>query len=253
MSLDKDEILSLRKKEKENALPFMEPILLETLLSYPSFDINKFNTKLLENVTKANSNYNQRIENAKKKLKNLIDKQIASTKTKDIKYLNILNKLYEHMVMPTNLNKFENPLLHSSYLEDGTCGDISYDSSSGYDGDNNFDCWMLAKYTHSDSLYLCLQDIIHDKSEWEGVYHTDSTWSDYDLKENYAYGKTMKFLSSIGFKCWFVYISAWRKGYDYTVHDFNIISKDEYLKEHCVNEKDDFYRYYISFSPDDYE
>lgn len=46
----------------------MEPVLLETLLSYPSFDINKFNAKLLENVTKANSDYNQRIENAKTKL-----------------------------------------------------------------------------------------------------------------------------------------------------------------------------------------
>ena len=160
------------------------------------------------------------------------------------------------MINSMDLNKCKNPIVYSDILEDQISGDI--DSDTSYDSDDSddsedFDWWNLAKYTHSDSLYLCLQDLLHDESEWNGTYKTDKTWYDVDTKTDISYMKTMKFLSSIGFKCWYVSITKWQKGYDYTIYDVDLIKEADYIEEDCAEEPDDYpCRYYVSFNYNDY-
>lgn len=246
MSLTKEEILSLRKEEMCSTIPTIAPVALEVLATYPSFDMSEFNARLKKATLEKNKSHNDLIEKAQEKLKDIIDRKIASVDTNNIKFINILKKLYGQMINSVDLNKFVNPILHGYILEDQLF--------SGYDNDyGDFDCWDLAKYTHSDSLYLCLQDLLHDESEWNSTYKTDKTWYDVDTKTDISYMKTMKFLSSIGFKCWYISITKWQKGYDYTIYDVDLIKEADYVEEDCA-EGPDVYpcRYYVSFNSTDY-
>jgi hypothetical protein len=253
MSFCREEILSLRKDRKSVIIPTIDP--MEVLATYPSFDMSEFNARIKKVVLEKYKSHDDLIEKSREKLKTLIDEKIAITNTNNLKFLEILNNLYDKMINSVNLNKFENPMLYPEKLSNLQCDDISCDSVYDYDGYESFECWKLAKYTHSDPLYLCLQDLIHNISEWDGFYNTDDTWSDVDIKNDFSYMKTMKFLSSIGFKCWFVSISMWSKGYDYNIYDVSLIKKSDYIKKYCRNEPyaDVYCRYYVSFNPIDYD
>jgi hypothetical protein len=253
MSFTREEILSLSKKKMCSKMPTIDPVVLEVLETYPSFDISKFNARLKKVTLDKDKSYNDLIEKAQEKLKAIIDRKIASIDTNDVKFVSILQKLYGRMINYVDLNKFENPILYSDILEDKISGDIDSDTSYDYDDSEDFDCWDLAKYTHSDSLYLCLQDLLHDESEWNGTYKTDKTWYDTDTKTDISYMKTMKFLSSIGFKCWYVSITKWQKGYEYTIYDVDLIKEADYIEEDCAEGPDDYpCRYYVSFNYIDY-
>jgi hypothetical protein len=254
MSLTKEEILSLRKEEMCSTMPTIDPVVLEVLATYPSFDMSEFNARLKKATIDKNKSHNDLIKKAQEKLFAIIDRKIASIDTNDIKFASILQKLYGRMINSMDLNKCKNPIVYSGILEDQLSGDIDSDTSYDSDDSEDFDYSDLAKYTHSDSLYLCLQDLLHDESEWDGTYKTDKTWYDVDTKTDISYMKTMKFLSSIGFKCWYVSIGQWRKGYDYTIYDVDLIKEADYIEEDCAEEPDDCCcgRYYVSFNYNDY-
>lgn len=242
----KDEILLIRQKKKDDVLPFIDPIVLKTLESYPSFNFDKFTKKLLENVVAENAVFNNKIDTVHKKLKETLNKESERIEKELGYYESIYTLVYDKMIDPINLNEFKNPVVEDMY--DGYRSDISYDSSEY----GNFDCWDLAKYTHSDENYLCLQDIFNEVEEWKNPHLTDNTWKHKDSQDIQIYMDCLKFLASVGFKCWFVNFSTWRKGYDYTVFDVDMISMDEYIKEYCVDDDKIFHRYYVSFNPIDY-
>ena len=254
MSLTKEEILSLRKEELCSTMPTIAPVVLEVLATYPSFDMSEFNARLKKTTLDKNKSHNDLIEKAQEKLFAIIDRKIASIDTNDVKFVSILKKLYGRMINSMDLNKCKNPIVYSGILKDQSSGDISSETSYDYDDSEDFDYSDLAKYTHSDSLYLCLQDLLHDESEWNGTYKTDKTWYDVDTTQDISYMKTMKFLSSIGFKCWYISIVPWQKGYDYRIYDVKLIKEADYIKECEEGTEDDPYpcRYYVSFNSTDY-
>ena len=106
----------------------------------------------------------------------------------------------QHKMFP---NPFEDIILEGPH---GTLrGDISNDSSSGYDGKRKMDCWDLGENCQSTSSLMNLAESINVRS-WNLTAHN------FDLLV-----KLSQRFMEMGFQVYCVRIDQWRLGYDYEV------------------------------------
>lgn len=197
----------------------IDPILLETLDSFDWFDLDKktqleekYEQMQISKVSESNQLIIKQRENFITKLITLCD----SAEQID-KIHRVVNFLFES----NDFNHWENPF--GIYKFDGARGDISCDSSSGYDGeDGRMDCWKLEENSRTSFSEISLADVFEYKS-WK----TNSIDED-KLKELV---KIAQIFCDAGLDVYFFSISVWRKGYDFEVIQFEPNNITKVLRE----------------------
>jgi hypothetical protein len=107
-------------------------------------------------------------------------------------------------------------------------GDISCDSSSGYDGQRgSMNCWDLEIWTKSDIRYYCINDGL------------DLSW-EVKFRDICDILQICNCWEKLGFEVYVVTFSLWRKGYDYHVYSIKDI-----VKEDLVSLEDNYLRAYV--------
>ena len=191
--------------------------------------IEKYKINVNENITE----YNEKITNAQNKMFGLLRAE-CETRNCDKNTKNIVIKVGQYLLERNNLNNFSNPLHYNKY--DERTGDISCDSSSGYNGNNGMmDCWKLEENSRTSPFEISLQDAIFNKKSWDAKNYTKR---DIDLMVLVG-----QIFCDIGFDVYWFGLSLWRKGYDYKCTKFekNNIEK---IMNSCVDEAK-YFRIYI--------
>ena len=146
-------------------------------------------------------------------------------------FVNKIKKVSELIFEPIDLTHYENPL--GMYKYDEASGDISCDSSSGYDGENGqMDCWKLEENSTTSFCEISLADVFEYKS-WK----TNSISAE-QLNELKRIGQIF---CDAGLNVYYFSISSWRKGYDFEVTQFELNNPDK------VSDigKSEYFRIYI--------
>lgn len=214
----------------DKSLP-IHPFIIDALESCEWFDdikkeefISKYNyITTLQHIDK-----NNKIIMLRDKLNKLLKLKLVD-KPKD--FIDKIEKVSKFLFEPNDFNKYDNPL--SSYKFDEATKYISYDSLSGYDGENGrMDCWQLEENSKTSYNEISLEDVFGYNS-W-----STSSIKPNELDELIEIGQIF---CDIGLEVYYYSISSWSKGYDFIVTKFESTNSS---KIHLVKNSE-YFRIYI--------
>jgi hypothetical protein len=233
--MNKEELKLLFKTEKSYPKVIkIDDILVETLEEFDWFGYTEKKDLLIKydiNLKKDIDKYNMKISNAKNKLFDELRK-ISNERNLSEGIVNMLIRTGEFILQPNNFCYYKNPL--GLYKYDDANGDISCDSSSGYDGEEGrMDCWILEENSRTSCSEVSLADVFEI-----------NTWS---TKESNNKLMDMILIAQIfcdiGFDVYYFSIKYWRKGYDFTAHSFEPNNPDKILN--LTSNDEEYFRIYI--------
>lgn len=214
----------------------IDDLVLSTLDEFDWFgsdERSNFLVKYNNNLHKCIDLYNCKISEAKNKLFDELKK-----KSEEKKLSEELNRLLIHagefVLESNNFCYYENPL--GLYKYDNAYENISYDSSSGYDGEEGrMNCWKLEENSKTSVCEVSLADI----------FNID-TWSYKECKNIFTDMILIgQIFCDIGFDVYYFSISSWKKGYSFTCYSFEPDNSNKIFNLIADGNEGNYFRIYI--------